>query len=150
MLGFKRHSHGRPQKCFQGGKVTILLIFFSFFYLFHLAKRKYYEEQFAQNSRNSKRTWKLNNDVFSTTKPFSFPQRLKFHGRVYSSTILIADALNHSFATWAQTNLTPNSPSKTTDRNIKKNSNGLAKRKQTLTEYFQNKIYVDHKQTCEH
>ena len=115
-----------------------------------LGKRKYYEEQFAQNSRNSKRTWKLNNDVFSTTKPFSFPQRLKFHGRVYSSTILIADALNHSFATWAQTNLTPNSPSKTTDRNIKKNSNGLAKRKQTLTEYFQNKIYVDHKQTCEH
>jgi len=24
-----------------------------------LAKRKYYEEQFAENSRNSKRTWKL-------------------------------------------------------------------------------------------
>ena len=29
-------------------------------------------------------------------------------------------------------------------------SNGLAYRKQTLTKYFQNKICVDHKQTCEH
>ena len=29
-------------------------------------------------------------------------------------------------------------------------SNGLANRKQTLTKYFQNKIYVDHKQTCKH
>jgi len=28
-----------------------------------LAKHKYYEEQFAQNSRNSKRTWKLINDL---------------------------------------------------------------------------------------
>jgi len=30
-----------------------------------LAKRKYYEEQFAQNSRNSKRTWKLINDILA-------------------------------------------------------------------------------------
>ena len=45
-----------------------------------LAKRKYYEEQFAQNSRNSKRTWKLNNHFFGKTKPCSFPQRLKVDG----------------------------------------------------------------------
>jgi len=32
-----------------------------------LAKRKYYEEQFVQNSRNSKRTWKLINDIFGKT-----------------------------------------------------------------------------------
>ena len=37
-----------------------------------LAKRKYYEEQFAQNSRSSKRTWKLINDIFGKTKPSSF------------------------------------------------------------------------------
>jgi len=40
-----------------------------------LDKRKYYEEKFAQNSRNSKRTWKLINDIFGKTKPSSFPQR---------------------------------------------------------------------------
>ena len=85
-----------------------------------LAKRKYYEEQFVQNSRNSKRTWKLINDTFGKTKPSSFPQRLKVDGRVYSSTKLIADALNHSFVTSAHTNPTPTSPSKTTDTNIKK------------------------------
>ena len=119
MLGFKRHSHGRPQKCFQGGKVTILLIFFSLFYLFHLAKRKYYEEQFAQNSRNSKRTWKLINDIFGKTKPPSFPYRLKVDGRVYSSTKSITDALNHSFVASAQSNFTNSGRSKTTDTNIK-------------------------------
>ena len=85
-----------------------------------LAKRKYYEEQFAQNSRNSKRTWKLINDIFRKTKPSSFPQRLKVHGRVYSSTKLIADALNHSFVTSVQTNFTPTGPSETADTNIKK------------------------------
>jgi len=77
-----------------------------------LAKRKYYEEQFAQNSRNSKRTRTLINDIFGKTKPSSFPQRLKVGGRVYSSTKLIADALNHSFVTSAQTNFTPTGPSK--------------------------------------
>jgi len=85
-----------------------------------LAKRKYYEEQFAQNSRNSKRTWKLINDIFGKTKPSSFPQRLKVDGRVYSSTKLIADALNHSFVTSGQTNFTPTGPSKTTDTCSKK------------------------------
>jgi len=30
-----------------------------------LSKRKYYEEQFAQNRRNSKRTWKLINDILA-------------------------------------------------------------------------------------
>jgi len=64
-----------------------------------LDKRKYYEEQFAQNRRNSKRTWKLINDIFGKTKPSSFPQRLKVDGRVYSATKLIADALNRSFVT---------------------------------------------------
>jgi len=38
-----------------------------------LAKRKYYEEQFAQNSRNSNPTWKLINDISGKTKPSSFP-----------------------------------------------------------------------------
>ena len=92
-----------------------------------LAKHKYYEEQFAQNSRNSKRTWKLINDIFGKTKPSSFPQRLKVderllmftHPRVYSSTKLIADASNHSFVTSAHTNFTPTGPSKTIDTNIK-------------------------------
>ena len=65
-----------------------------------LAKCKYYEEQFAQNSRNSKITWKLINDIFSKTTPSSFPQRLKVDGRVYSSTQLIADALNQWFPTF--------------------------------------------------
>jgi len=77
-----------------------------------LAKRKYYEEQFAQNSRNSKRTWTLINDIFGKTKPSSFPQRLKIDGRIYSSTKLIADALNHRFVTSAQANYTPTGPSK--------------------------------------
>ena len=85
-----------------------------------LAKRKYYEEQFAQNSRNSKRTWMLINDIFGKTKPSCFPQRLKVDGRVYSSTKLIADALKHSFVTSAQTNFTPTGPSEATDTNIKK------------------------------
>jgi len=85
-----------------------------------LAKRKYYEEQFAQNSRNSKRTWKLINDIFGKTKPSSFPPRSKVDGRVYSSTKLIADALNHSFVSSAQSNLTPSGPSKHTETNIKK------------------------------
>ena len=85
-----------------------------------LAKRKYYEEQFAQNSRNSKRTWTLINDIFGKTKPSSFPQRLKVVGRIYSSTKLIADALNHSFVTSAQANFTPTGSSKTTDTHIKK------------------------------
>jgi len=85
-----------------------------------LAKRKYYEEQFAQNSRNSKRTWKLVNDTFGKTKPSSFPQRLKVDGRVYSSTKLIADALHHSFVISAQSNLTPSGTSESTDTNIKK------------------------------
>ena len=84
-----------------------------------LAKRKYYEEQFAQNSRNSKRTWKLIHDIFGKTKPSSFPQRLKVDVRVYSSRKLLADALNHSFVTSAQTNFTPIGPSKTTDTHIK-------------------------------
>ena len=52
-------------------------------------RAQYYEEQFAQNSRNSKRTWKLINDIFGKTKASSFPQRLKVDGRVYSSTKLI-------------------------------------------------------------
>ena len=56
-----------------------------------LAKCKYYEEQFAQNSRNSKRTWTLINDIFGINKPSSFAQRSKVDGRVYSSTKLIAD-----------------------------------------------------------
>ena len=60
------------------------------------------------------------NDIFSKTKPSSFPQRLKVDGRVYSPTKLIADALNHSFVTSAQTNFTSTGPSKTTDTNIKK------------------------------
>jgi len=90
-------------------------------YVKDLAKRKYYEEQFAQNSRNSKRTLKLINDIFGKTKPSSYPQRLKVDGRVYSSTKLIADALNHSFVTSAQTNFTPTGPSEGTDTNIKKN-----------------------------
>jgi len=47
-----------------------------------LAQRKNYEEKFAQNSRNSKRTWKLINDIFGKTKPTSFSQRLKVDGRV--------------------------------------------------------------------
>ena len=85
-----------------------------------LGKRKYYEEQFAQNSRNSKRTWKLINDLLGKTKPSSFPQRLKVDRRVYSSTKLIADALNHSFVTSSQINFTPAGPSETTDTNIKK------------------------------
>jgi len=85
-----------------------------------LAKRKYYEEQFAQNCRNSKRTWKLINDIFGKSKPSNFPQRLKADGRVYSSTKLIADALNQNFVTSAQSNFTPSSPFKTTDTNIKK------------------------------
>jgi len=45
-----------------------------------LAKRKYHEEQLTQNSRNSKRTWTLINDIFGKTKPSSFPQRLKDGG----------------------------------------------------------------------
>ena len=84
-----------------------------------LAKRKYYEEQFAQNSRNSKGTWTLINDIYGKTKPSSFPQRLKVDGRVYSSTKLLADALNHSFVSSAQENLTPTGPFRTTDANIK-------------------------------
>jgi len=60
------------------------------------------------------------NDIFSKTKPSSFPQRLKVDGRVYSPTKLIADALNHSFVTSAQTNFTSTGPSKNTDTNIKK------------------------------
>jgi len=82
--------------------------------------RKYYEEEFAQNSRNSKRTWKLINDIFGKTTPSSFPQRLKVDGRVYSSTKLIADELNHGFVTSAQSNLTPSGPNKNTDTNTKK------------------------------
>jgi len=66
-----------------------------------LAKRKYYEEQFSQNSRNSKRTWTLINDILGKTKPSSFSQRLKVDERIYSSTKVIADALNHSFVTSA-------------------------------------------------
>jgi len=86
-----------------------------------LAKRKYYEVQFAQNSRNSKRTWTIINDIFDKTKPSSFPQRLKVHGRIYLSTKLNADALNHRFVTSAQANFTPTGPSKTIDTHIKKN-----------------------------
>ena len=37
-----------------------------------LAKRKYYEEHFAQNSTNSKRTWKLINDIFGKTNHLVF------------------------------------------------------------------------------
>jgi len=81
------------------------------------AKRKYYEEQFAQNSRNPKRTLSFINDIFGKTKPSSFPQRLKVDGRVYSSIKLIADALNPSFVTSAQANFTPAGSSKTTDTN---------------------------------
>ena len=49
-----------------------------------------------------------------------FPQISKVDGRVYSSTKLIADALNDSFVTSAQSNLTPSGPSKNTDTNFKK------------------------------
>jgi len=59
------------------------------------------------------------NGIFGKTKPSSFPQRVKVVGRVYSSTKLIADALNHSFVTSAQAKFTPTGPSKTTDTNIK-------------------------------
>ena len=90
-----------------------------------LAKRKYYEEKFSQNNRNSKRTWTLINDIFGKTKPFSFPQRLKVDGRIYSSTKLIADALNHSFVTSAQANFTPTGPFETTDTHIKKISSTM-------------------------
>jgi len=38
----------------------------------------------------------LINDIFGKNKPYSFPQRLKVDGRVYLSTKLLADALNHS------------------------------------------------------
>ena len=76
--------------------------------------------------RNSKGTWKLN-DTFGKTKPSSFPQRSKVVGRVYSSTKLIANALNHSFETSSQTNVTPTGPSKTTNTNIKKNISYHAK-----------------------
>ena len=41
-------------------------------------------------------------------------------GRVYSSTKLIADELNHGFVTSAQSNLTPSGPNKNTDTNTKK------------------------------
>jgi len=85
-----------------------------------LAKRKYYEEQFAQNSRNSKRAWTLINDIFGKNKPSSFPQRLEVDGRVHSYTKLLADALNHSFVTSAQANFTPAGRSTTTDAYIKK------------------------------
>jgi len=85
-----------------------------------LAKRKYYEEQFAHSSKNSKRTWTLINDIFGKSKPSGFPQRLKVDGRVYSSTKLIADTLDHCFVTSAQANFTHTGPSKTTDANIKK------------------------------
>ena len=60
------------------------------------------------------------NDIFGKTKPSSFPQRLKVDGRVCSSTKLIADALNDSFVTSAESNLTPSGPSKNTDTNFKK------------------------------
>ena len=63
---------------------------------------------------------KLINDIFGKTKPSSFPQRLKVDGQVYSSTKLIADALNDNFVTSAQSNLTPSGPSKNTDTNFKK------------------------------
>jgi len=62
-----------------------------------LAKRKYYEDQFAQNSRNWKRTWTVINDIFDKSKTSTFLQRLKVDGRVYSSAKLITDALSNSF-----------------------------------------------------
>jgi len=79
-----------------------------------------YEDHFVQNNRNSERTWTLINDIFGKSKSSSFPQRLNVDGRVYSSTKLIADALNHSFVPSAQANFTHTGPSKTTDTNIKK------------------------------
>jgi len=90
-------------------------------YLTHvkeLGKCKYYGEQFAQNSRNSIRTWTLTNDIFGKNKPSSFLQKLSVDGRVYSSTKLIAGALNNSFVTSAQAKFTPTGPPKTTDANI--------------------------------
>ena len=71
---------------------------------------------------------------FGKTKPSSFPPRLKVDGRVYSSTKLIADALNHSFVTSAQSNLTPSGPSKNTETNIK---NIVFHAKQILLFYHQ-------------
>jgi len=85
-----------------------------------LAQRKYYQENFAQNSRNSEITWTLINEIFGKNKSSSLPQRLNVDGRVYSSTKLIADASNHSFVTSAQAYLTPIGPSKSTDGNTKK------------------------------
>jgi len=41
-----------------------------------LAERKYYQDQFAENSRNSKQTWTLTINIFGKHKPSSFPQRL--------------------------------------------------------------------------
>jgi len=37
-----------------------------------LTKRKYCEEQFDQNNKNSKRTWTLINDIFGKTKHLVF------------------------------------------------------------------------------
>jgi len=64
--------------------------------------------------------FRLLNDIFGKNKPSSFPQRLQFDGRVYSTTNLIADALNHIFVTSAQAKFTPTGSSKTTNTNIKK------------------------------
>jgi len=84
-----------------------------------LAKLKYHEDQFVQNSRNSKIIWTLINCIFGKNKPPSFPHRLNVDGRVFSSTKLFADALRNSFVTSAQANFTPTGPSKTTEANIK-------------------------------